>query len=321
MIAPTLQDIEAARRRIAGSVRRTPLIASQWCSENANAEVRLKLESIQVTHSFKARGAANAIAALRATGRPDVSVVAASAGNHGVAMAWAARAAGVPVTIFTPRDAPTTKLRAIARQGASLRAVARDYDDAERLALEYAAGHGATYVSPYNHPDVIAGAGTIGLELVEDWPEVDVVLVPVGGGGLISGVAIALKRSRPGVRVIGVEAANNPVFARSLVAGAITRVEVEPTIADGLSGNLEAGSITFDIARDMVDDVVTVGETALRDAIRDLVAHDHVVAEGAGVPGIAALSAGTVRVSGRKVAVIVSGSNIDQATLIEVLRG
>jgi len=318
--APTRRDVEAAARRLAGAVRRTPLVGSPWLSDATGADVRLKLESLQVTHSFKARGALNAIL-CHAQDRPGGSVVTASAGNHGVALAWAAKAAGVPATIFTPSGAPTTKLRAIARHGASLRAVARDYDDAERLALEHAAAEGAVYVSPYNHRDVIAGAGTIGPELIDEWPDVEIVLVPVGGGGLISGVAIALKRARPGIRIVGVEAENNPVLQRCLAAGRITHVDVSPTLADGLSGNLEAGSVTFEIVAGMVDELVTVSEAELREAMRDLVAHDHLVAEGAGVPAVAALMAGKVRVGGKNVAAIVSGSNVDVATLVEVMTG
>jgi threonine dehydratase len=317
---PTRRDVEAAATRIDGAVRHTPLVASAWLSEATGADVRLKLESLQVTHSFKARGALSAILA-HARARPGVPVVTASAGNHGVALAWAAKAAGVAATIFTPSGAPTTKLRAIARHGASLRAVARDYDDAERLALEQAGNDRAVYVSPYNHPEVIAGAGTIGLEITQEWPEVDTVVVPVGGGGLISGIAVALARARPRLRIVGVEAENNPVFTRCLAAGRITPVDVAPTIADGLSGNLEAGSVTFEIVRDAVDEVVTVSEADLRAAMRDLVAHDHLVAEGAGVPAVAALRASRLRVGGKRVAAIVSGSNVDVATLIDVLTG
>jgi threonine dehydratase len=317
--APALHDVHLARRRVASVVRPTALVASAWLADAVGADVRLALETQQVTHSFKIRGAVNAISALRERAGSDVRLVTASAGNHGVALACAAASAGVPATVFTPANAPLTKLRAIARYGADLRAEAYDYDDAEARALAYAGAYAATYVSPYNHPDIIAGAGTLGLELIDVWPDLDVVLVPVGGGGLISGIAIAIKATRPAVRIVGVEAENNPVFTRSLEAGRITHVDVRPTIADGLSGNLEAGSLTFDIVRELVDDMVTVGEVDLRRAIRGLVAHDHVVAEGGGVPAVAALLAGKAGIGGKKVAAIVSGSNIDLDTLIEAL--
>ena len=318
MSRPGLDDIYRARERIRPFARRTPLLPSSWLAGLCGADVHLKLESLQVTHSFKIRGALNAIAALTAAAGPDFSVVTASAGNHGVALAYAAHVARVPVTIFTPANAPATKLRAIARHGATLHSTALDYDDAERRALAYAAEYGAMYVSPYNHPEVIAGAGTVGLEVVDELPDADTVLVPVGGGGLVSGIALAAKGARPGVRVVGVEAANNPVFARSLAAGAITHIDVLPTIADGLGGNLEPGSITFEIVRELVDDVIAVSESELREAIRGLAAHEHLIAEGAGAPAIAALMSGRVDVAGRRVVAIVSGANVDVGLLAEV---
>jgi len=316
---PTLDDVYRARQRIGPFVRRTPLLPSAWLTRACGADVHLKLESLQLTHSFKVRGALNAIAGVAASAAADGSVVTASAGNHGVALAYAARIARVPVTIFTPASAPSTKLQAIAQQGATLHAVATDYDDAERRAVAYAAEHGATYLSPYNHPDVIAGAGTVALEVLEDLPDADTIIVPVGGGGLLSGVALAAKGVRPAVRVVGVEAANNPVFARSLAAGSITHVDVLPTVADGLAGNLEPGSITFEMVRDLVDDLVSVSEDELRAAIRGLAAHEHLIAEGAGAPAVAALASGCVGVSGRRTVAIVSGANIDVRLLAEIL--
>jgi threonine dehydratase len=319
VIRPGLDEVYRARQRASPFVRRTPLVPSPWLTGACGADVHLKLESLQVTHSFKIRGALNAIASVTASAGPDAAVVTASAGNHGVALAYAAKVARVPVTIFTPASAPATKLEAIARHGATLHAVAADYDDAERMALAFSAEHGATYVSAYNHPDVIAGAGTVGLEVIEQLPDVDMILVPVGGGGLLSGVALAAKGVRPGVRMIGVEAANNPVLARSLAAGMITHVDVLPTIADGLSGNLEPGSITFEMVRDLVDDMVAVSEDELRAAIRGLAAHEHVIAEGAGVPAVAALMSGRVDLTGRRTVAVVSGANIDVALLANVL--
>jgi threonine dehydratase len=318
---PALDDVYRAKERIGAFVRRTPLLPSGWLAAACGADVHLKLESLQVTHSFKIRGALNAVAAVAASGGPDVSIVTASAGNHGIALAYAARVARLPVTIFTSARAPATKLEAIARHGVTLLAVADDYDDAERRALAYAAEQGAVYVSPYNHPDVIAGAGTVALEVLDELPDVDAILVPVGGGGLLSGVALAARGVRPGVRVVGVEAANNPVFATSLAAGAITHVDVRPTIADGLAGNLEPGSVTFEMVRDLVDKMVTVTEDEMREAMRGLAAHDHLIAEGAGSPAIAALLAGRVHVTGRRVVAIVSGANVDVTLLADILSG
>jgi threonine dehydratase len=325
---PVVRDVYRARQALAPLVRRTPLVRSRWFSAQSDAIVWLKLESWQRTGSFKIRGALWAVSELRAAVARHAAdhhapmpprVVTASAGNHGLALADAAVSGGLRATIFTPAAAPRSKLDAIAGFDVDLRPIAENYDEAERLALEYAAAEGATYISPYNHPHVIAGAGTVGIEILEDAPDLDIVLVPVGGGGLVSGVATAVKALSPSTRVVGVEAALNPAFTTALAAGRITKIPVRPTIADGLGGNIEPGSLTFDIVRDMVDEIVTVGEDDLRSAIRELLAREHVVAEGAGVPAIAALRTGKVAVAGRTVAALVTGANIDLETLREVL--
>jgi threonine dehydratase len=315
----TLDDIQRARTRIAGHVIATPLVGSPWLSAKTGASVRLKLESLQVSHSFKVRGALNAVLRLREAPGSPPPVVTASAGNHGSAVAWAADLSSIPATVFTPRDAPRSKLNAIRQSGADLRDVADHYEHAEQLALAYAREHGAVFISPYNHPDVIAGAGTTGLEILGDWLDVDAVVVPVGGGGLISGIAIALKALKPGVRVIGVEADASCAFSAARRAGHIVRVEVGPTIADGLGGNVEPDTLTWPYVRDLVDEVVTVPEADLWRGIRDLLAEEHLVAEGAGIAGIAALLGRHVTLEAQRVAVIVSGANIDLTRLREVI--
>src|SRR3954453_7814605 len=181
MPSVTIADVQAARERIAGHVRRTPLVSSQWLSDASNGTVLLKLESLQITNSFKSRGARNAVIQLVETRGRDVTVVTASAGNHGRAIAWAAQELGVKAIVFTPKTAARTKTSAIERHGADLRAVAANYEEAERLAQAHAHETGHAFVSPYSHPDVIAGAGTIGLELMEDEPNLRAVLVPIGG--------------------------------------------------------------------------------------------------------------------------------------------
>jgi threonine dehydratase len=318
----TLADAHAARRRIAPYVRRTPLLESSWLSDLAGAPVRLKLESLQITNSFKARGALNAAAAMieRAPGAAARSrrLVTASAGNHGRALAYAAERLGLSLVVFTPRDAPRAKLDHIAAHGADLRAIAATYEDSERLAKEYAAAEGVTYISPYSHPDVIAGAATVALEIVEDWPEVDTILVPVGGGGLVSGIAAAAKALSGSIEIIGVEAEASPAFHTSLAAGRITEVEVRPTIADGLAGNMDPETITFAYVRRYVDRVMLAPEPAIVAAVRDLAVREHVVAEGAGAAAVAALSGGA-SMAGRRVAAVVSGSNIDAARLARLL--
>jgi len=317
-----LSHVFLARQRIAPFVRRTPLVHSPWLSSQTGAHIRLKLESLQVTNSFKARGAFNAAAARleRKAGDPlrDELLVTASAGNHGRALAYAAERLGLKLVVFTPADAPRAKLDHIAGHGADLRAVAPTYEDAERLAKEFAAEARVTYISPYSHPDVIAGAATVALEIVEDWPSVDTIVVPVGGGGLISGVGVVAKAISPGIEVIGVEASHSPAFHTSLSAGHIVEVDVRPTIADGLAGNMDPDTITFDYVRRLVDRVVLAPEPYIEEAVRALVSHEHLVAEGAGATGVAGLLAG-LRPKGRNVAVVVSGSNIDAARLAAVL--
>jgi threonine dehydratase len=326
---PAIQDVYRARRGLGTQVRRTPLVASRWLGEHTGADVRLKLESLQRTGSFKFRGALWAALRMsqavergpgaRGQGMRPPRLVTASAGNHGVALAEAAAIIGADVTIFTPAGAPRTKLDAIRRRAADLRPVARHYDEAERLAMAFARDEGAAYVSPYSHADVIAGAGTIGVEIVEDEPDIDLVIVPVGGGGLIGGIATAVKALSTATRVVGVEAGRNPAFTTSLAAGRIVEIPVQPTVADGLGGNIEAGSLTFDLVRDLVDEVVTVTEDELRAGMRELLRHEHLVAEGAGAPAVAALLAGKVHARGLRVAAVVSGSNVDFATLAGVL--
>jgi len=323
-VIPSLTDIQRARERIAPSVRRTPLVRSDWLSDAAGGEVYLKLESLQVTHSFKARGALNAILAIQERlepGEPSPCLVTASAGNHGCAMAWAALQAGLRTVIFTPRRAPATKLDAIRRHGAELRAEAETYEDSERMAKQFAREAGHPFISAYSHPDLLAATGTIALEVVEDLPSVDLLVVPVGGGGLLAGIAAAINAVRPDVEVVGVEAEASHPFAASLAAGRIVEVEVGPTIADGLAGNMDPDNLAFQVVQALVRRLAMVSEQELQDGIRHLVRHDHLIAEGAGIAGVAALAAGRVPARDRRTAVIVSGANIDAELLARVLAG
>jgi threonine dehydratase len=322
MIRASLADILRARQRLEGRVRRTPLVRSDWLSDISGGKVYLKLESLQVTGSFKARGALNAVLALveqRREGAQSPRLVTASAGNHGRALAWAASHAGMRPVIFTPARAPSAKLDPIRRHGAELHAVAETYEDSERLAKQYAAETGAQYLSPYSHPDLLAAIGTIALEIVEDLSAVDQIVVPVGGGGLLAGIALATSVVRPEIDVVGVEAEASHPFAASLAAGRIVEVDVGATIADGLAGNMDPENIAFPVVQALVRRMAMVGEQDLRRSIRGLARHDHLVAEGAGVAGVAAIAAGLVGSQSRTTAVIVSGANIDLALLAQVL--
>jgi threonine dehydratase len=309
-----------ARRRIAPHVRRTPLVRSTWLSDLSGGDVRLKLESLQVANSFKSRGAFNAAMARleRSGGRPR-PLVTASAGNHGRGLAAAAETFGLALVVFTPAGAPAAKLDAIRRHGADLRADGRDYDEAERMAKAFARDTGAEFISPYSDPDVIDGAATIALELFEDAPDLDTLVVPIGGGGMISGVGRTAKAINPDVTVIGVELEVSHVFQDSLGAGHLVEIDAGESIADGLGGNADPETITFELIRRYVDRIVTVSEDDLAAAIVGLVEKEHLIAEGAGAAASAAIASGRVNVSGRRVAAILSGSNIDRTRLMSVL--
>jgi threonine dehydratase len=316
----TLADVLRARARIAPYLRRTPLVGSAWLSDLAGASVRLKLESLQLSNSFKSRGAFNAvIARLEQSGGAPAQLVTASAGNHGRALAAAAETFGLPLVVFTPADAPGTKLEAIRRHGATLRAEGRDYDDAERMAQAFAKETGAEFISPYNDADVIAGAATVAVEIFEDAPDLDMLLVPIGGGGLISGVAIVAKAIEPACEIVGIEAEVSCAFQTSVRAGQLVGIVAGTTLADGLGGNPDPETITFGFVQRLVDRIVTVSERDLACAIVGLVEFEHLVAEGAGAAATAAIVGRRVDAAGRRVAAILSGSNIDRARLASLL--
>jgi threonine dehydratase len=313
-------DVLLARKRIAPYIRRTPLVRSTWLSDLAGARVLLKLESVQRANSFKSRGAFNAvIARLERTEGAPATLVTASAGNHGRALAEAAETFHLPLVVFTPADAPRTKLDAIRRHGADLRADGRDYDDAEGLAKAFAKATGAAFISPYNDADVIAGAGTVALEIFEDAADVDTLIVPIGGGGLISGMATAAKAIAPDCSIVGVEVEASCAFQTSVRAGRLVDIVPGPTLADGLGGNPDPETITFGFIQRLVDRIVTVSEKDLSAAIVGLVEAEHLIAEGAGAAGVAALVGRHADVRGRSVAVILTGSNIDRARLAALL--
>ena len=312
----SLGDVEAAARRIRGRVLRTPLRHSPALSEAARADVFLKLETLQPTFSYKIRGATNAVLALRErAGDRMQPLVTASAGNHGRALAHAARAAGLPLTVYIAENAPRTKIDAIRAAGADLRPCA-DYDEAERRAKEHGARGEALFVSPYAHPDVIAGAGTVALEILEDEPGIDTIVAAIGGGGLISGTAIAAKGR---ARVAGAEVEASTPFTLGFAAGRVVPIEVGETIADGLSGNLDPDSPTFELVRDLVQEVVVVTEAETIDAIRFVAMEERLIIEGAAAVAIAAVRTRRIELNGKRAAVILSGANIDLPKLLEVL--
>jgi threonine dehydratase len=288
-------------------------------SNLAGGEVFLKLETLQPTFSFKIRGALNAVLALvEQHGRQPPRLVTASAGNHGQGLAYAARMVGLQLTVYIADAAPRTKKDAIRRMGAELIGCT-DYDEAEARAKQHGSTGSAAYISPYSHPDVIAGAGTIGLEILEQDPGVDAIVVPVGGGGLVSGIAVAVKGSAHGAEIVGVEVEASCPFHQGLAAGRIVHVDVGETLADGLSGNLDPDTITFDIVQKLVDRMVLVTEPQLRDAIRGVFREERLIAEAAGAAAVAALTGGGLQMKGRRTAVVLSGANIDGEVLASLI--
>ena len=303
------QSIERAAERLRPFVTRTPLIPSAWLSGRSGANVWLKLETAQVTGSFKARGAMHALLALKDRS-PEVDlIVAASAGNHGQALAWAGSKLGIRVRVYAPSFVAAKKRANIRALGAEI-IETPTYEEAEARATDDAARAGVPYISPYNNDDVIAGQGTVALERCEDATDIDVLVIAVGGGGLISGCAIVAKDRATPIGVLGAEVESSPVFTTSLAAGAITAVNVRPTLADALAGNLEAGSRTFPLVQHLVDGIALVSEGSIETAMRGLKRHHDLVTEGAGAVATAAVLQG-LGLTGRTAGVIVCGQNVD----------
>jgi threonine dehydratase len=296
---PTLGDIEAARELLAGVARETPVYPSETFTRLTGRVVYLKAENLQRTGSFKVRGAFNTIASLLDAERR-AGVVAASAGNHGQAVAWAAREAGIGATIFMPLDAPMAKVDATRSYGGVTELVGDSFEDASASAQRFAEETGASLVHAYDDLRVIAGQGTIGLELHEQLPDVEAVLIPVGGGGLAAGISLALRELRPGVRLVGV------------------RCRSGPTIADGIAVK-QTGSVTTPILDETLDETVEVSDEDITEAILLCLERGKLLLEGAGAVGIAALLAGAVTGSG-PCGVLLSGGNVDATTLLSVLR-
>ena len=319
-LLPDEAALRSARERIHGGIRTTPLLSSAWLSERAGVQVHLKLECWQVTHSFKVRGALNAVALLQ-DGDRDRGLVTASAGNHGLALAHAAQLHGAMATIFVPADAPATKKRRIRRLGAELREVSGGYDEAAAAARSFATETGRRIVHPFDDAAVVAGAGTVGLELIDELPDLATILVPVGGGGLAAGVGAAARALAPHVRVIGVQSDATRAMFDAFRRGVVEPTEEMPTLCDGLAGETESGA--YERARAALDDLLLVPEQAVGPAIRRLYEEEGIVAEGAGVVGVAALAAGVVDLadSPGPMAVVVSGGNIDGPRLARLLGG
>jgi threonine dehydratase len=312
---PTLDDIRAAAERIKGAVIRTPMMKSRTLSEIADAEVWLKFENLQFTAAYKERGALNKLLQLNESERTR-GVVAASAGNHAQAVAYHGRRLGIPVTIVMPVSTPMIKVTQTEGHGAHVVLHGERFDDANAHARELEAKDGYVFVHPFDDVAIMAGAGTVGLEMLEDAPELDTLVIPIGGGGLISGVATAAKALKPGIKVIGVEAELYPSMKNAVEDGhgAIGG----DTLAEGIAVK-EPGQLTRKIIAEMVDRIDLVGEKDIEHAVAMLVAIEKTVVEGAGAAGLAAILAQPERFRGRKIGTTLCGGNIDTHLLANVL--
>ncbi len=294
---------------------RTPVEYSEALSEIVRAEIHLKLENLQKTGSFKIRGALYKMSRVKDHAK---GVVTASAGNHAQGVAYASSVFKLPCIVVMPESASITKVESTRNYGAEVILHGRIYDDAERRAVEISEEMGYTLIHPFDDPDIISGQGTIVLEMVKQIEDLDTIIVPVGGGGLISGIAVVAKRLNPDVEIIGVEPENAPKFVESLRAGRIQNVETKPTVADGLVTK-KPGKVTFKIVKELVDSIVTVSEDEIARAIHFLLEKQKVLAEGAGAAGVAALLGGKMDVKGKKVAAVVSGGNIDLTAIYRLI--
>ncbi len=312
----TIDDIRAAAAGLEGVARRTPTERSETFTRQCGGEVWLKFENQQRTGSFKIRGAYTKIRSLSDAERA-AGVVAPSAGNHAQAVAFAARSAGVDATVYMPEAASLAKVGATQGYGATVRLVGESVEESVAAARGAVESEGRTLVHPFDDEIVIAGQGTVALEILEDVPDLDCVVVPLGGGGLLSGIAIAIKTLRPEVRVIGVSAAGCAPYVGSLEHGTITPVPQTETIADGIAVK-HPGEITFPLVREYVDDVVTVTDAEISQTIVQLLERSKAVVEGAGAVGLAALLAGKVRA--KRAVTVLSGGNIDTPLLMQVIR-
>lgn len=311
----TLDKIYHAAFVLKDIIRKTDVIAAPELNPDAN--IILKTENLQVTGSFKVRGAAYKISQLSEEEKAR-GVIACSAGNHAQGVALAATKAGAKSLICLPDNAPLSKIEATKKYGADVCLVPGVYDDAYNKALELRDSEGYTFVHPFNDEDVIAGQGTIGLEILEQVPDVDAVIVPVGGGGLISGVAYAIKQLNPNVKVYGVQASGAPSMVKSVKEGKIKKLASVSTIADGIAVK-EPGDLTFDLVSQYVDELVTVTDDEVAAAILALIEQQKLCAEGAGAVSVAAAMFNKVPVAGKKVVCLVSGGNIDVTILSRVI--
>ena len=314
-MAVTLEDVRAAAAALRGAIVDTPCLQSRTLSDVTGADVYLKFENLQFTAAFKERGALNKLLSLTAPQRA-AGVIAASAGNHAQGLAYHARRLGIPAVIVMPRFTPNIKVERTHGHGAEVVLHGDNFDAAQAHAQTLAAARGLTPVHPYDDEKIIAGQGTLALEMLAAWPQLDVLVVPVGGGGLIAGIATAAKAIRPGIEIIGVQAERYPSMYRA-VRGEPAQFGTS-TIAEGIAVKTP-GTLTLPVVRELVDDIVLVSESALEEAIVMLLEIEKTVVEGAGAAGLAALLANPQRFKGKRAGLILCGGNIDPLMLAEII--
>jgi threonine dehydratase len=320
MASVTMRDIFSARRRIQPLIARTTLVHSPALSQSTGASVHLKLECHQETGSFKIRGAANRMLCLSDAEKAR-GVVTVSTGNHGRAVAHVAGQLGIKAVVCLSVQVPANKVDALRRLGAEVVVAGSGYDEAMLHAYRMQETRGLTWIEPFDDPLVIAGQGTAGLEILEDLPEIDTAIIPLSGGGLLSGIGLALKSADPSIRVVGVSMERGPAMVLSLRAGRVVEVVEEPTLADALGGGLGvSNTFTFDLVRRLADETVLVSEDEIAEAMAFALREQHLVVEGGGAVGIAALLSGKIERPGRRTAVVVSGGNVDTQRLLEIAR-
>jgi threonine dehydratase len=315
-----LSDIYKARRGSASLVGRTPLVEAPWLSQLTGAQVFFKLENLQVTGSFKIRGAANRLLNLPQPAR-ERGVITVSSGNHGRAVSHVAGKLGIPVVVCLSDTVPANKREAIGELGAEVIVFGKTYDEAAEGAARLQEERGLTMIHPFDDPLVIAGQGTIGLELLEDFPEIDTLIAPLSGGGLLSGIALALKSTDPAIHVIGVSMERGPAMVESLRAGKVVDIVEEPTLADALVGGIGLENLyTFDLIQKHMDDAILVSEEEIAGAMAFALHKHHLVVEGGGAVGIAAMLYDKVERFGQNIAIVISGGNVDLPVLMNIAR-
>lgn len=313
----TLESIRVARQRIGDAIYRSPCVYSLSLSRLCGCEVYCKLEHLQMTGSFKERGARNKLLQL-SDEQKKAGVIAASAGNHALALAYHGQLLGIPVTVVMPKWAPIVKVSSCRSFGAQIILHGESYADAREQAMKLSQASGLVFIPGFDDPQIISGAGTIGLEILEDVPDADVVIVPIGGGGLIAGVGLAVKSLRPQARIIGVEPVNAPTMDVSLKNGKVMKIPTKPTLADGLAV-AECGQLCFEIARNVIDELLLVDELQIAQAVLRLLELEKTVVEGGGAVPLAAAMNPAFDLAGKKVVLVLSGGNIDVTVLAKII--